>query len=162
MKLQTARLSLQKYMSSDFDNFCEVICNDEVMLHVSGKGNSKKVAAEKFEAILKTNKENENYGVYKVVLKEIKNVIGFAKVVPYEEECLEIGYALLPKYWRKGYTVEMIKKMTTHCLDYFPDKKLMAIVNKENTGSINVIKKCGFEDYKQEEFKGATCLFFEY
>lgn len=162
MKLQTERLSLQKYRVLDIDAFCDVICNDEVMLHISGKGNSIKVANEKFEAILKSNKENDNYGVYKVVMKESKNVIGFAKIVPYEKECIEIGYALLPKYWRKGYTIEMIKKMISHCLDYFPDKKLMAIVNQENKGSINVIEKCGFEEYKQEEFKGDTCLFYEY
>lgn len=162
MKLQTERLSLQKYMVLDIDAFCDVICNDEVMLHISGKGNSIKVANEKFEAILKSNKENDNYGVYKVVIKESKNVIGFAKIVPYEKVCIEIGYALLPKYWRKGYTIEMIKKMISHCLDYFPDKKLMAIVNQENKGSIKVIEKCGFEEYKQEEFKGDTCLFYEY
>jgi len=162
MKLQTERLSLQKYVASDFEDFCEVICNDEVMLHISGKGNSIKVAKDKFENILKTNKENDFYGVYKVVLKETENVIGFAKIVPFEKDCIEIGYALIPEYWRKGYTIEMIKKMTTHSLDYLPNKKIMAIVNQENKGSINVIEKCGFDEYKQEEFKGATCLFYEY
>ena len=162
MNLLSSRIVMQKYAASDFEDFCEVICNDEVMLHISGKGNSKKVANKKFKAILKTNKENDYYGVYKVVLKETENIIGFAKVVPYEKKCIEIGYAILPEYWRKGYTIEMINKMTTHCLDFFPDKKLMAIVNQENKGSINVIEKCGFEEYKKEEFKGATCLFYEY
>ena len=75
---------------------------------------------------------------------------------------MEIGYALLAPFWRKGYTAEMIKKMTRHSLRYFPNKKTMAIVNKENLGSINVLKKCAYQLYKQEEFKGAPCLFFEY
>ena len=162
MNLVTSRLIMKKYKASDFEDFCELICNDEVMLHISGKGNTIKVAKDKFENILKTNKENDFYGVYKVVFKEMDIVIGFAKIVPYEKECIEIGYVLVPKYWRKGYTIEMIKKMTTHSLDYLPNKKIMAIVNQNNKGSINVIEKCGFEEYKKEEFKGATCLFYEY
>ena len=52
---------MQKYTASDFESFCDVICNDEVMLYISGKGNSREVANEKFEAILKTNKENDFY-----------------------------------------------------------------------------------------------------
>ncbi len=162
MDLLTSRLIMEKYKASDFEGFCEVICNDEVMKNISGKGNTVKIAKDKFENILKTNKENDYYGVYKVVLLETKIVVGFAKIVPFEKECIEIGYALLPEYWRRGYTLEMIKKMTTHCLDYISNKKLMAIVNIENKGSIHVIEKCGFEVYHKEVIKGATCLFYEY
>lgn len=162
MNLVSPRLKMIKYSSSDLDYFCEIICNDEVMYHISGKGNSRKVAAEKFEGILKTNKENDYYGVYKVVLKETEKVIGFAKIVSYEKDCLEIGYALLVPYWRKGYTLEMIKKMTSHCSEYFPDKKIMAIVNKGNIGSLKVLERCNYKEYHQKEFNGDQCVFLKY
>ncbi len=162
MNLLTSRTVMQKYMASDFESFCDVICNDEVMLHISGKGNSREVANEKYEAILKTNKENDFYGFYKVIFLETNAVIGFAKIVPFEEDSIEIGYALLAPFWRKGFTVELIVKMTTHCLKYFPNKKIMAIVNKENIASSKVLEKCNFNEYKQEEFKGSPCLYFEY
>ncbi len=88
MDLLTSRLIMEKYKALDFEDFCEVICNDEVMRDISGKGNTVKVAKDKFENILKTNKENDYYGVYKVVLLETKLVIGFAKIVPFEKECI--------------------------------------------------------------------------
>lgn len=162
MELLTSRLILKKYITSDLGVFCEVICNDKVMLHISGEGNTRTVAKEKFEGILKTNLENDLYGVYKVILKETDAVIGFAKITPFEEDCLEIGYALLVPFWRKGYTLEMIEKMTNHCLEYFPNKRIIAIVNKGNIGSVKVLEKCDYTLYKQEEFNGSPCLFFDY
>ncbi len=162
MHLVTSHIEMIKYNDSDFEDFCVVICNDEVMLNISGKGNSIAVAREKFDSILKTNKKNALYGVFKVILLETEAVIGFAKIVPFEEESIEIGYALLPPYWRKGYTIEMIEKMTSHCFEYFPNKKPMAIVNQENIGSVKVLEKCNYIMYDHKDFKGAPCVFFKY
>jgi len=162
MNLVTSRTEMQKYKASDFESFCDVICNDEVMLFISGKGNSREVANEKYQAILKTNKENGFYGFYKVILLETETVIGFAKIVPFEGDSLEIGYALLAPYWRKGFTTELIGKMTTHCLEHFPNKKIIAIVNLDNLGSIKVLEKSNFKKYKQGEFRRSPCLYFEY
>jgi len=162
MEIHTKRLLLQKYSASDFEAFCDIVCNDEVMLNISGKGNTRIVTKEKFEWVLKTNQENQYYGLYKVIFIETNKVIGFAKITPFEEDYYEIGYALLPPYWRKGFTIEMIKKMTNHCLEYLSDKKIMAIVNIENIASLNVLEKCNYTVYEEAEFKGASCLFYEY
>ena len=162
MDIITEHLKIKKYNTSDFEVFCKIICNDEVMFHISGKGHTRLVAKEKFDILLKTNLENDFYGIYKVVLKETNHVIGFAKITPFEKNCIEIGYALLPSYWRMGYTIEMIKKLTQHGLKYFSEKKLMAIVDESNTASIKVLEKNGYQVYKKESFKGSPCLLLEY
>ncbi len=162
MEIQTKRLALQKYKASDFEAFCNIVCNDEVMKNISGKGNTRIVTKEKFEWVLKTNQENEYYGLYKVILIESSEVIGFAKITPFEEDCYEIGYALLPPFWRKGFTAEMINNLTNHCMEYLSDKKIMAIVNIENIASLNVLEKCNYTIYEETEFKGASCYLLEY
>ncbi len=162
MEIQTKRLALQKYKASDFEAFCNIVCNDEVMKNISGKGNTRIVAKEKFEWVLKTNQENEYYGLYKVILIESSEVIGFAKITPFEEDCYEIGYALLPPFWRKGFTAEMINNLTNHCMEYLSDKKIMAIVNIGNIASLNVLEKCNYTIYEETEFKGASCYLLEY
>ncbi|MGY8933966.1 MAG: GNAT family N-acetyltransferase [Flavobacteriales bacterium] len=162
MDIISPLLILKKYSTSDFEDFCKVICNDEVMLHISGKGHTRLVAKEKFDLLLKTNQEHDFYGIYKVVLKETNKMIGFAKITPFEKKCIEIGYALLPPYWRMGYTIEMIKTLTKHGLNYFPEKKLMAIVNEENIASVNVLEKNGYQVYKKENFKDSPCLLLAY
>ncbi len=162
MDLNTPRAILQKYQASDFEVFCEVICNDEVMRYISGKGNTIKVAQGKFENIIQVNKESPYYGFYKVVLQNSLKVIGFAKITPFEETNIELGYALLSPYWRKGITSEMIEKMIKHCKEYLPEKRIVAIINETNKGSKKVVENNNFSCYKQEEFKGASCLFYEY
>lgn len=162
MKIKTQHLLLIKYDNTDFEDFCKVICNDEVMLHISGKGHTRLVAKEKFDMLLKTNLENNRYGFYKVLLKETNKMIGFAKFTPFEKHYFEIGYALLPPYWRKGYTQEMITSLTEHGLHNFPEYQLMAIVNQDHIASKNVLNKNGYRIYKEEIFKGSPCLFLEY
>ena len=162
MDLLTERTKLIKYTTSDFESFCKVICNDEVMLHISGKGNSRKIARKKFNRLLKTNQKNRFYGIYKVILKETNSVIGFAKMVPFEDDKIEIGYALLPDYWRLGYTNEMVKRMLKNGNQNFRNKKLIAIVNEENIGSLKVLENLNFHKYKKEPFKGSPCYFLEY
>ena len=162
MDIQTQRLVLKKYNLSDFEDFCKVICNDEVMFHITGKGHTRLEAKEKFDILLKTNQENEFYGIYKVVLKENNKTIGFAKMTPFEKKNMEIGYALLPSYWRKGFTQEMIKNLTNHGLNYFSEKKLIAIVDEGNSASVNVLEKNGYHIYKEESFKGSPCFMLEY
>jgi ribosomal-protein-alanine N-acetyltransferase len=161
MEINTERTLLVKYDESDFESFCNVICNDEVMYHISGKGYSPKVAKEKFEGILKTNKENDIFGCYKVLFKEDRSVIGFAKLVPFETDMMEIGYALMPKFWRMGLTTEMIQQLVSTGKRYFNDKRIIAIVNVDNIGSLKVLERFNFVTYKTESFKGDLCHFLE-
>jgi len=162
MDIHTERTLLVKYDDSDLESFCKVICNDEVMYHIAGKGYSREVANEKFENILKTNTENEHYGLYKVIFKEDQSVIGFAKIVPFESDMMEIGYALMPEFWRMGLTTEMIQQLVSVGKQYFDDKRIIAIVNVDNIGSLKVLDRFNFVTYKKETFKDDLCYFLEF
>ena len=162
MEIHTERTVMIKYDGSDFDAFCKVICNDEVMYHIAGKGYSTEVAKEKFEKLLTTNKENEFYGLYKVIFKEDRSVIGFAKMVPFETDMMEIGYALLPDYWRIGLTTEMVQELVQIGKEHFSNKRIIAIVNVDNIGSLKVLERFNFRNYKMEPFKGDPCFFLEF
>jgi RimJ/RimL family protein N-acetyltransferase len=161
MDIHTERTLMVKYDDADLSSFCKVICNDEVMLHISGKGYSQEEALEKFDNLLKTNEENEYYGFYKVIFKEDRSVIGFAKLVPFETDMMEIGYALLPGYWRMGLTAEMVQQLVSVGKRYFKDKRIMAIVNVDNIGSLKVLERFNFSIYKTEPFKDDPCYFLE-
>ena len=162
MEIHTERTLLIKYDDSDFKAFCKVICNDEVMYHISGKGYIPEIAKKKFESILNTNQENDFYGCYKVINKQDRSVIGFAKIVPFETDMMEIGYALIPEYWRKGLTAEMVQQLVSTGIQYFNDKRIIAIVNLDNIGSLKVLEQFKFITYKTEPFKGSPCHFLEF
>jgi len=161
MKLYSERLVLSLYTSLDFDSFCAIVRNDKVMKYISGKGDTDKVARVKFEDIIKKNSAGGKDLFYKVNLKD-GTYIGFAKAVRSVEEGMEIGYAILPPFWRKGYVTEIIECLIKKCKTSFPDAMIMAIVDSQNIGSTKVLEKSNFVIYKRDIIKDNHCWFLKY
>jgi [ribosomal protein S5]-alanine N-acetyltransferase len=58
-------------------------------------------------------------------------------------EDVDIGYALLPKFWSKGYALEAARSMKAYAKDVIGLKRIVAITDPANTGSIRVLEKIG-------------------
>jgi RimJ/RimL family protein N-acetyltransferase len=56
---------------------------------------------------------------------------------------VDIGYALLPRFWSKGYAVEAAQAVKTYAKDVIGLKRLVAITDLANEGSIRVLEKIG-------------------
>ena len=60
-------------------------------------------------------------------------------------EDVVIGYAFLPKFWSKGYAVEAALAVKEYARDVIGLKRLVAITDPENRGSIRVLEKIGLK-----------------
>lgn len=60
-----------------------------------------------------------------------------------DEERLEIGYSILPKYWKNGYALEAAKKCKDVCFEREFTENLMSMMHVDNIGSEIVAKKNG-------------------
>jgi RimJ/RimL family protein N-acetyltransferase len=58
-------------------------------------------------------------------------------------EDVDIGYALLPRYWSKGYAVEAARAVREYARDVIGLKRLVAITDPANQASIRVLEKIG-------------------
>jgi RimJ/RimL family protein N-acetyltransferase len=58
-------------------------------------------------------------------------------------EEVDIGYALLPRFWSKGYAVEAAQATKAYAKDVIGLKRIVAIVDPANEGSIRVLEKIG-------------------
>jgi RimJ/RimL family protein N-acetyltransferase len=56
---------------------------------------------------------------------------------------VDIGYAFLPKFWSKGYAVEAALAVKAYARDVIGLKRLVAITDPANEGSIRVLEKIG-------------------
>lgn len=56
---------------------------------------------------------------------------------------IDIGYALLPQYEKKGYAYESVNKILQAAKDEFNLKEVKAITTKENKGSQKLLDKLG-------------------
>ena len=88
--------------------------------------------------------KQHGFGLYLVELKETRAPIGICGLVKRESLAdADIGYALLPEYWRQGYALEATSAVKQFGFAELGHKRILAIVNPDNTSSIRVLDKLG-------------------
>lgn len=63
----------------------------------------------------------------------------------------EVGYSLLPEYWRKGYGFQLVKTMVDYAFEKIAFHSLFAQILTTNIGSQKIVSKLGF--IKEGHFK---------
>jgi ribosomal-protein-alanine N-acetyltransferase len=155
--LHTERLLLRQLDDEDAEQILRLRSNEKSLEFLD-----KPVMKSILEANLLINKINNdaaaNEGItWGIALKEnsalLIGTIGLWRIIK-EHYRAEIGYMLLPEYFRKGYTKEAITRVTAFG---FEDMKLHSIeanINPANLGSAAVLKSTGYvkEAYFRENF----------
>jgi [ribosomal protein S5]-alanine N-acetyltransferase len=84
------------------------------------------------------------FGLWLVALKETNEPIGMCGLIRRETlEDVDIGYAFLPRFWARGYAVEAARAAKDYAKVEVGLKRLVAIVDPVNEGSIRVLEKLG-------------------
>ena len=60
----------------------------------------------------------------------------------------EIGFMLLPKYWRQGYGTEVVNSLIDKARA-MKIKELTATTDERNRAAIHLLEKCGFQKQKR-------------
>ncbi len=92
-------------------------------------------------------------------------LIGIVNDVEIDGGCMELGYALLPAYWNRGYATEMLAAV----LDTLLGTRFSTIragAFAENPASLRVMEKCGMQRVaatESVEYRGVmrTCVYYE-
>jgi [ribosomal protein S5]-alanine N-acetyltransferase len=84
-----------------------------------------------------------------------------AKLVPYGENQVEVGYMLLPEHWGKGLASEMVAHMILLCREKQLADEIIGIVDPENHASVSVLAKFGFTQYKTGEIDGLAASWYK-
>lgn len=85
------------------------------------------------------------FGLYLVELKETEAPIGICGLLKRETlDDVDVGFALLPQFWRKGYAFESAAAVIEHGRDDFGLRRIVAITSPDNHGSIRLLEKLGF------------------
>ena len=84
------------------------------------------------------------YGLWLVLLKDNNEPIGMCGLVNRESlEDIDIGFALLPAYERKGYGFEMASATMIYSKNKLGIEKVVGITDANNTPSISLLNKIG-------------------
>ena len=85
------------------------------------------------------------FGLWMVELKSGTVPIGICGLIQRETlEDVDIGFAFLRSYWRKGYAFESASATLSHGRKVFGLKRIVAIVSPDNYTSHCLLEKLGF------------------
>lgn len=142
---ETERLLVRQFTNDDQENFYRMNSHPQVMDYIRPVKNQ-----EETDHFLQLNIDQYNeqplYGRWAVIEKATGESIGSFAIIPIEgTKKMQVGYALMPDYWGKGYATEL----TFAGLRYFFTHTMVDLIYAEtelsNTGSQNVLIKSGFK-----------------
>ena len=161
-QLQTDRLRLRKIKKSDADVWMEFFNSPEALEFLPFKLASRKACEEWIDKQLWRYKETHS-GLCAVLKKDTREMVGqiglLAQEVDGEEE-LEIGYHLIPRFWKNGYATEVAKAAKEYVFKNNLADSLISIVHIHNKNSQAVALRNGMKVEKQTDFKGFPVLIF--
>ncbi len=162
LTLTTERLWLRPTAVYDAE-FIYALMNTPKWLQYIGDRNIKTLKdAEKYilDNII-PQRERLGYSTYAVIKKADNSKMGTCGL--YDREGLEgidIGFAFLPEYERRGYALEATRALIETSAKKFKLDALSGITAKDNVASQNLLKKLGFAFSKTIRLKETELLLF--
>ena len=156
-EIKTDRLLLRRLKKEDAEAILNLRSDKNVMKYI-GKDPIKTLT----EAIQFFNLVNEslitNNGItWAITLKEkpgkLIGTIGHWRLIK-EHYRAEVGYMLLPEYWKKGIMKEALIKVIEYGFDEMKLHSIEANINPANSASEGILEATGFsrEGYFKEDF----------
>ena len=145
--IETERLSLRQFSPADAAFIRELLNEPSFIQNIGDRGVRTLSDAEKYlETGPIASYARNGFVLYLVLLKESNEPIGMAGLIKRDAlEDVDVGYAFLPRYWSKGYAIESGLALIEYAKNIVRRKRVVAIVDPANQGSIRVLEKAGFQ-----------------
>jgi RimJ/RimL family protein N-acetyltransferase len=145
--LETERLLLRHLSTEDAEFILELLNEPSFIRNIGDRGIRTIEGANSY--ILNgpvASYAKNGFGLYLVKLKETDESIGMCGLIKRDTlEDVDIGYAFLPRFWSKGYAVESARAVREYAKNAIGLKRIVAIVDPENEGSIRVLERIGLQ-----------------
>lgn len=160
--IETERLILRPFTLDDAETSFIMNTDPEVMRYLGGVDvTSVEEVREIMEKTTLADYEKYGFGRHAVIHKETNEFMGFTGlkyIIELDE--VDIGYRLIPKFWRQGYGYES----ALPCVDFaFNDlglDRIIALANPENIASITLMKKLGLTYEKVVHIYGDNAVYY--
>lgn len=148
--LQTERLILKPYSKQDTNGLIDILTTPEVTdTFMVPEMESRRHLEELVQKLIAFSQiEDDKHLEYGIYLNG--QIIGFVNDCGIEDDEIEIGYVVHPRYQGHGYAAEAVQAVLTE-LREMGFQKIIAGYFSENTASLRVMQKCGMQQTDQTE-----------
>ena len=153
---ETERLTLRRVTMNDSQDVFNLRTNMDAMRYLDRPIPRTIAEAEDLIKRIEDGLENNTGIGWAISLKNLSHLIGTIGYHRIEKENsrAEIGYMLLPEYWKQGLMSEAIKVVLNYGFNTMKLHSIEGNINPDNAPSAAILKKFGFvkEAYFKEDF----------
>ncbi|BBM81997.1 GNAT family N-acetyltransferase [Candidatus Uabimicrobium amorphum] len=148
--VKTTRLNIRKLCMDDAAFMCALLNDSEWRRFIRDQGKRTiEDAANYIKNSAMQSYQDLGFGLFLVELKTAVpvGICGFVKRDYLPD--VDIGFAFLPQFRKKGYAVEAASVLLSYAQQHLGMSRVAAITQKENLASIKVLEKIGLTFEKQ-------------
>ena len=144
--IETARLLLRPFTSTDLDNYTRLIFTDvEVMRYLPRRDASPRERAERTMAFFSDHWLQRGYGVWAITDKINETFIGHCGLNYLADiDEVEVLYALRQSHWSRGFATEAARASVQFGFEQAQRMRLVGLAVPENITSRRVLEHLGF------------------
>jgi len=153
--LETERLLLRAFAPDDAEALAAVLSDPIAM-----QWYPRPFAREDVDEWIARNRKrysNEGHGLWAMVLKETKSVIGDCGLVMQDvdgERWVEVAYHVRRDHWSRGYATEAARECMRYAFETLKLERVISLIRPENRASWRVAEKNGMHVWKQTTSAG--------
>jgi RimJ/RimL family protein N-acetyltransferase len=153
IKLETERLLLRWFREDDFEQFCEICSDAEVMRFLGDGRPMTEMEVWRQMATIMGHWYFRGYGIWAVEEKETGKVVGrIGLIYPAGWPGFELGWTLGRDSWGKGYATEGARRALEYAFAEMGRDHVISCIAPENVASVRVAERLG------EKIEGRTEL----
>jgi len=145
--LQTERLNLRRLDAGNAAFILELLNDESFLRNIGDRG--VRTIEDAVRYILTGPVESyakHGYGLWLVELKDEGTPAGICGLVKRDAlPAADIGYAFLPRFRSRGYASESADAVLSYARSALGLRRVLAITNPDNSGSIKVLEKIGLK-----------------
>lgn len=145
--LETKRLLLRQVTFGDAEFVLKLLNEPSFIQNIGDRGvRTLEDARNYISDRIIASYENFSFGMYLVTLKSTGEAAGLCGLVKRDGlDDVDIGYAFFSRYWSKGYATEAALAVKEYAKVTVGLKRLVAITDPANQGSVRVLEKIGLK-----------------
>jgi len=163
--IETARLRLRGHRYEDLAHCVAMWADPDVTKFIGGKPSTEQQTWARLLSYI-GHWALMDFGYWVVEERDTGSFvgeIGFADfkrdIDPAMKNSPEIGFALAPAHHGKGYATESVQAILAWGDAHLPSRRSVCMINPQNTASLQVAAKAGYEIFEQTTFNGAPIVF---
>jgi RimJ/RimL family protein N-acetyltransferase len=165
--LHTERLTIRAHALSDFDAYCAMWSDPEVVRFITGTPFSREASWSRFLRHA-GHWHHLGFGFLAIEERATGQFVGEAGFHDMQRELspslagtLEAGWVLMPSVHGRGYGSEAMQALVGWAEETFPGRRMTAIIDPANRASIRVAGRLGFTEFTNSSYHGNPVTLFE-